>query len=82
MRIVVNLLLLHTRSAVRLMLMNISHVQISLVGLSQNNLALRCRPKPQLCLVCPQNEGSDQSGTVQKGINLINASIFTALTEG
>jgi hypothetical protein len=62
--------------------MNTSHMQLSRVGLSHNNPALLARPKPQLCLVCPQNEGSDQSGTVQNGINLINASIFTALTEG
>jgi hypothetical protein len=44
-----------------------SHMQISLVGLSQDTLALRCRPKPQLSIVCPKNDGSDPLRKVQNG---------------
>lgn len=62
--------------------MNTSHMQLSLAGLNEDDLAPLCRSQPQLSLVCPKNEGSDPSGTVQKIMELINASIFMSLTEG
>jgi hypothetical protein len=62
--------------------MNTSFMQLSLVGLNEDDLAPLCRSKPQLSLVCPHKEGSDPSVTVNYAMNLINASIFTALMGG